>query len=185
MKNFFLFVFEVIKITVVTLAIILPIRYFLMQPFFVKGASMEPNFDDGQYLIIDELSYRFRSADRGEVIVFRYPLDPSQYYIKRIVGLPGETLEIIDGRIKIYNQEHPLGFVLDESKYLPPTIATYGEVKQKIGNEEYFVMGDNRQASFDSRRWGLLPQKNIIGRAWLRAWPPQTAQFFIAPQYSY
>jgi signal peptidase I len=136
-------------------------------------------------LIIDELSYRFRSVVRGEVVVFRYPLDPSQYYIKRVIGLPGETLEATDGRIKIYNQQHPLGFILDESKYLSPNVPTYGDFKQKIGDKEYFVMGDNRQSSFDSRRWGPVPAKNIIGRAWLRAWPPQTAQIFVAPEYSY
>jgi len=185
MKAFFLFVFEVVKIVVVVLAIILPVRYFLMQPFFVKGASMEPNFDDGQYLIIDELSYRFRQPARGEVVVFRYPVDPSQFYIKRIIGLPGETVEVADGRIKITNTEHSLGFVLDESKYLSATVSTYGDVKKVLGQGEYFVMGDNRSASYDSRRWGILPEANIIGRAWLRAWPPKTAEVFAAPEYAY
>jgi len=185
MKTFFLFLFEVIKITVLTLAIILPIRYFLMQPFFVKGASMEPNFDDGQYLIIDELSYRLRQPARGEVVVFRYPADPKQYYIKRIIGLPGETVEVVDGRVKIYNSEHSLGFVLDETNYLPPTVSTYGDQKTVLNSDEYFVLGDNRQASYDSRRWGVLPAENLIGRAWLRAWPPQVAKVFAAPEYSY
>jgi len=185
MKSFFLFLFEVVKITVLTLAIILPIRYFLMQPFFVKGASMEPNFEDGQYLIIDEISYRLRPVMRGEVVVFHYPVDPSQYYIKRIIGLPGETVEVVDGRVKIYNNENKLGFVLDETSYLPPSIATYGDQKMVLGSEEYFVMGDNRQASYDSRRWGVLPAENLIGRAWLRAWPPKTYQIFEAPAYSY
>ena len=185
MKSFLLFLFEVVKITVITLAIILPIRYFLMQPFFVKGASMEPNFEDGQYLIIDELSFRFRPVERGEVLVFRYPLDPTQYYIKRVIGLPNETIEISDGKIKVQNTEHSLGFVLDESTYLPPTITTYGENKITLGADEYFVMGDNRQASYDSRRWGALPGKNIIGRAWVRAWPVNLAKIFETPQYSY
>ena len=185
MKSFFLFLFEVVKITVITLAIILPVRYFLMQPFFVKGQSMEPNFDDGQYLIIDELSYRLSEPARGEVVVFRYPVDPAQYYIKRIIALPGETVEVADGRIKIINNEHPLGFVLDESKYLPAAISTYGNVKEVLGQDEYFVLGDNRAASYDSRRWGILPRKNITGRVWLRAWPPQAAKVFAAPEYSY
>ncbi len=185
MKSFFLFLFEVVKITVITLAIILPVRYFLMQPFFVKGQSMEPNFDDGQYLIIDELSYRLSEPARGEVVVFRYPVDPAQYYIKRIIALPGETVEVADGRIKITNNEHPLGFVLDESKYLPAAISTYGNAKEVLGQDEYFVLGDNRAASYDSRRWGVLPSKNITGRVWLRAWPPQTAKVFAAPEYSY
>lgn len=185
MKAFFLFLFEIIKVTVITLAIILPVRYYLMQPFFVKGASMEPNFDDGQYLIIDELSYRLREPARGEVAVFKYPLDPSQYYIKRIIGLPGETVEISDGQVKVFNEVHPLGFVLDESSYLPDNIATYGQVRQVLTEGEYFVMGDNRSSSYDSRRWGALPKNNITGRVWLRAWPPQTAQAFGAPEYSY
>lgn len=185
MKSFFLFLFEIIKITVITLAIILPIRYYLMQPFFVKGASMEPNFDDGQYLIIDELSYRLREPARGEIVVFKYPVDPSQYYIKRIIGLPGETVEVAEGRIKIINSEHPLGFVLDESKYLPAAISTYGEAKQVLGQDEYFVLGDNRSASYDSRRWGSLPRKNITGKVWLRAWPLPTAKAFATPEYSY
>lgn len=185
MKPFFLFLFETAKFAVITLAIILPVRYFLMQPFFVKGASMEPNFEDGQYLVIDELSYRLREPVRGEVVVFRYPVDPSQFYIKRIIGLPGETVEVADGNIKITNNEHPLGFVLDESKYLSTAIATYGDLKKTLGQDEFFVLGDNRAASYDSRRWGVLPKKNIIGRAWLRAWPPNTAQIFAAPEYSY
>ena len=169
----------------VTLAIIVPVRYFLIQPFFVKGASMEPNFDDGQYLVIDELSYRLGQPQRGDVVVFRYPADPSQFFIKRIIGLPNETVEISGGQIKIYNVEHPLGFVLDESGYLPPTITTEGDLKQKIGPEEFFVMGDNRVASFDSRRWGLLPRADLTGRVWLRAWPPQAFHVFSAPQYTY
>ena len=185
MRTIFLFVWEVLKIAVIALAIIVPIRYFLIQPFFVKGASMEPNFDDGQYLIIDELSYRYRSPERGEVMVFRYPLDTSQFYIKRLIGLPGETIEVAEGRIKILNEKHPLGFILDESKYLPADIITAGETKMKLGEGEYFLLGDNRQASFDSRRWGVVPQKDIIGRVWFRAWPPQTAKVFAAPEYSY
>ena len=184
MKSILSFFWEVVKITVITLAIIIPVRYFLIQPFFVKGASMEPSFQDGQYLVIDEMSYRWRVPERGEVIVFRYPPDPSQFYIKRIIGLPGDTVEISGGRVKILNAQHSLGFVLDEP-YLAPGEATYGDINQKIGPDEYFVLGDNREASFDSRRWGLVPSANITGRVWLRAWPPQTAQFFGAPQYLY
>ncbi len=185
MKSFFSFVWEITKITVITLAIVIPIRYFLVQPFFVKGASMEPNFEDGQYLVIDEISYRFNQPQRGDVVVFRYPPDPSQFFIKRVIGLPGETVEIADNQIKIYNEAHPLGFVLDESNYLIPSITTQGNVKEKIGSDQYFVLGDNRQASFDSRRWGLVPAANITGRVWLRAWPMNLFHAYSAPQYSY
>jgi len=185
MKSILSFIWETVKIAAVTLAIIIPIRYFLVQPFFVKGASMEPNFEDGQYLVIDELSYRLRQPQRGEVIVFHYPPDPSQFYIKRIIGLPGEKVEISSNQIKIYNMDHPLGFILDENGYLPQVTVTLGSADQQLGPDEYFVLGDNRQESFDSRRWGAVPSANITGRVWLRAWPPQTAHVFVAPQYSY
>ena len=103
MKKILYFIWEIVKIVVISLAIIIPIRYYLVQPFFVRGASMEPNFDNGEYLIIDELSYRFKEPGRGQVIVFKFPKDTSQYYIKRIIALPGETIEIRDKKIVIYN----------------------------------------------------------------------------------
>jgi signal peptidase I len=185
MKSILSFLWEVAKITVLTLAIIIPVRYFLVQPFFVKGASMEPNFQDGQYLVVDEISYRFRLPERGEVIVFRYPGDTKEFFIKRIIGLPGETVDISDNRIEIINADHPLGFVLDENSYLPSSIATSGNIKQTLGPDQYFVLGDNRVASFDSRQWGILPKNDITGRVWVRAWPPQVAKVFAAPEYSY
>ena len=103
LKGTAIFLWETAKIIIISLAIIIPVRYFLIQPFFVRGASMEPNFHDGEYLIIDELSYRLGEPERGDVIIFKYPKDPSQYYIKRIIGLPTETVEIKDGQIIIYN----------------------------------------------------------------------------------
>lgn len=178
MKKFFLFIFEVVKVVIVSLAIIIPVRYFLIQPFFVRGASMEPNFNNGDYLIVDELSYRVREPERGEVIVFRYPLNPSSYYIKRIIGLPGETIEIKDSKVVIYNKEFPNGIILDESEYLKSGQATWGNVKMELEKDEYFVMGDNRNASSDSRRWGPVPKKYIIGRVWIRAWPFSHAAIF-------
>ncbi len=167
---------------VLALAIVIPIRYFLFQPFFVKGQSMEPNFENGNYLIIDELSYRFRVPERGEVIVFKYPNDPSQRYIKRVIGLPGETIEIKEGKVIIHQQDSSVK-VLDESSYLGQNSITSGDIKITIGEKEYFVMGDNRIASYDSRRWGLLPKENIIGRVLVRAWPFNLAQTFEAPAY--
>ena len=169
---------ETIKIVIISLAIILPIRYYFIQPFFVRGASMEPNFDSGQYLVVNEMSYRFGEPKRGEVIVFKYPLNPSQYYIKRIIGLPGETIEIKDGKVYIYNSQFPEGKALDESAYLPPDTKTPGNLKITLGKKEYFVLGDNRWASSDSRQWGALPEENIIGRVWLRAWPFNLAKIY-------
>lgn len=183
MRKTFSFIFEIVVILLITVAVVWPIRYFLIQPFFVDGASMEPNFDNGQYLIINEISYRFEAPQRGDVIVFKFPLDESKYYIKRIIGLPGETVEVADGKVEIYNKENPAGFVLDESNYLPG-IYTNKDVKEEMGNDEYFVMGDNRNASYDSRSWGPVPKKDIIGKVWLRAWPPQTARIFSAPTYN-
>ena len=178
MKKLFVFVWEITKIVVISLAIIIPIRYYLIQPFFVRGASMEPNFDNGQYLVIDEISYRFNEPERGDVIVFKYPLDPSQYYIKRVIGLPGEKIEIKDNSVFIYNSKFPQGEILEESYYLPEGRVTRGSINIKLSNDEYFVLGDNRSASSDSRQWGALSKDNIIGRVWLRAWPFDSAKVF-------
>jgi len=175
------FALELVEIVVISLAIILPIRYFLIQPFYVKGASMEPTFDDHEYLIIDELSYRFRAPVRGEVVVFRYPLDPRQYFIKRIVGLPGETIRVSDSKIVIVNAEHPDGFALDETGYLSADTITHGDRTVVLGADEYFVLGDNRTASLDSRTFGPLPAKHIVGRVWIRGWPLDRAAVFSAP----
>lgn len=177
------FVLEIIKIVIICLAIIIPVRFYLIQPFFVKGDSMEPNFSDAEYLIVDRISYRFTEAERGDVVVFRYPIDPSQFYIKRIVALPGESVEVKGGEITIFNDQYPDGNKLDE-KYIPPTIETPGDVNYKLGEEEYFVLGDNRNASSDSRVWGALPESHIVGKAWVRIFPIQKAQAFSPPEYT-
>lgn len=169
MRNFFIYFLEISKIVVIALLIVAPIRYFVFQPFFVMGQSMEPSFFTGDYLIIDELSYRFRSPERGENIVFKYPQNPSQKYIKRIIGLPGETVEIENGRVAVYKNGIPE--ILDESVYLGDFIETSGIIKVSLDRNEYFVLGDNRSLSSDSRSWGPVPESNIIGRVFLRAWP--------------
>jgi len=181
MKNFFSFVWEVTKIVIIAAVIVIPIRYFLFQPFFVRGQSMDPNFGNGDYLIVDEISYRFRSPERGEVVVFKYPEDPSQRFIKRIIGLPGETVEIKDGEITVYNQTG--SNLLDESDYLNSNLFTSGNTKVILVEDQYFVLGDNRPFSFDSRRFGFLPKENIIGRVILRAWPLNSLSGFEAPAY--
>src|SRR3989339_494737 len=128
LKRLFGFVGELLHVVVISLAIILPIRYFLIQPFYVKGASMEPNFYDHEYLIINQLGYRLGEPNRGDAVVFRYPFDTRQYFIKRVIGLPGETVKISGGDVTIINVEHPNGVVLQES-YLSPSIGTLGEVQ--------------------------------------------------------
>ncbi len=176
-----LFFWELLKAFIIAIVIIVPIRYFLIQPFFVRGASMEPTFDDGQYLVIDQLSYRFRAPARGEVIVFRYPNRPSQFFIKRVIGLPGETIQIEEGQVVIQNAQHAGGVILNEASYLPADVRTGGQMTVKLANDEYFVLGDNRAASSDSRSWGSLKRDAIVGRVWVRAFPFNSLTVF-APE---
>jgi signal peptidase I len=186
LKNFFSFVFELIKIVVISLVIIIPVRYFLIQPFYVKGASMEPNFYDHEYLIVDEITYRFHNPQRGDIIVFRYPRNPQEFFIKRVIGLPGENVQIKNGSVIIYNKKHPDGFVLPEP-YLSPNVKTYGLTDEKItlSEDEFFVLGDNRNSSKDSRSFGPVNRSYIVGRVVLRGWPFNRIQLFSAPQYSH
>jgi len=185
-KNFFSYVFELIKVVMVSLAIIIPVRYYLIQPFYVKGASMEPNFYDKEYLIIDEISYRFHTPERGDIIVFRYPRNPEEYFIKRIIGLPGEKIQIKDGLIYVYNKENSSGLKLGEP-YLPTGDKTYALNEEIItlSGSEYYVLGDNRNSSKDSRSFGPVDKKLITGRVLLRGWPFNRIDVFSAPQYSY
>lgn len=162
---------EFLRLVLIASAIALPIRYFIAQPFIVRGESMEPNFSDGQYLVINELAYFFRPPQRGEVVVFRYPLNPREYFIKRVVGLPGETVDVKNGDVYISNAEHPQGFKLEES-YLPQNLPTRGSEHFALGQGEYVVLGDNRPFSSDSRSWGVLERKFITGFVAFRAWPP-------------
>ena len=170
MKSFLYSIWEIIEVGLIALVAVVIIRNFLFQPFLVSGASMEPNFSSGDYLLIDEITFRFQQPQRGEVIVFRYPVDKTTFYIKRIIGLPGEKLKINSGQIMIFNNEYPDGFMLGEG-YLPPNFKTNGQDEFTLKNSEYFVLGDNRSFSFDSRSWGPLAQADIIGLVRLRLWP--------------
>ncbi len=183
MKSILLFIWETVKIVIIALLIVLPIRYFVFQPFIVRGQSMEPSFSHGDYLIIDQITYRFNQPQRGEVIVFRYPNNPAQRYIKRIIALPGETVEINEGRVVIYNDQYREGTALEENHYLFEPAYTVGELRMTMGEKEYFVLGDNRDASADSRRWGTVPEHDIIGRALIRLWPLVAFATIEAPQY--
>ena len=183
-KEALVFFWELFKVVVISLAIIIPIRYFLIQPFYVKGASMEPNFLDHEYLIIDELSYRFRAPLRGEVVVFRYPLNPKDHFIKRIIGLPNETIKISEGQIIIYNDQNPDGLILEEG-YLDSDSIAKGDKLVVLKDDEYFLMGDNRIFSLDSRYFGPVIKKYITGRVLLRGWPISRFGFFLEPpQYN-
>lgn len=182
MKQFWLSVREIGEVVVISLFTVFIIRTYLMQPFLVSGASMEPSFQNGNYLLIDELSYRFREPMRGEVVVFRYPGDEKTFYIKRMIGLPGERVVVRDGIVYIYNSENLKGLTLDE-RYIPDDVKTTGNVDTTLGAGEYFVMGDNRYYSFDSRNWGSVSREEIVGLARLRLLPIKEAQAFEAPQY--
>lgn len=165
---------EWIQVIVIALVIALPVRFFIAEPFIVNGASMDPTFSTGQFLIVDRLTYRFEKPQRGDVIVFEYPNNPSIFYIKRIVGLPGETISIKNGVVSIINEEYPDGFILDE-KYISSSHASIDTSgKETLGNTEYFVMGDNRLQSSDSRTWGPLDEHFIVGRPIVRLLPVNT-----------
>ncbi len=182
-KRFVFSAWESVEIIVISVATVFFIRTFLFQPFLVSGASMEPNFQNGYYLLIDEISYRFRAPARGEVIVFRYPKDPSVFFIKRVIGLPGERVTGEGGRIRIYkNAEDKQGFLLDET-YLPATTRTPGSYDLSLGSDEYFVEGDNRSFSFDSRQWGSVKRNLIVGEARLTLLPFKDFALHQAPQY--
>lgn len=165
---------ELIKFAGIALVIVILIRAFIAQPFIVNGDSMIPTFHHKEYLIVDEISYRFNDPKRGDVIIFRFPKQPSKFFIKRIVGLPQETVIIKGSKITIKNEENLSGFLLAEP-YIEHTAKNNLEVE--LGEDEYFVMGDNRAASSDSRSWGPLPERFIIGRAWLRLLPLSAIEF--------
>lgn len=181
MKGVISFLWESAKVIILAFFIVVPIRMFIFQPFLVSGASMEPNFHSGDYLIVDELSYRFREPLRGEVIVFQFPLNPSQRYIKRIIGLPGETVEVQDGKVVVYDSNEAV--VLNEQTYLLKATQTQGDSKVVLKEDEYFVLGDNRQFSSDSRSWGILKEQYIIGRALVRLLPITAIAAVKAPAY--
>lgn len=181
LKQTLSFIWEVMKIAIIALLIVVPIRFFLFQPFLVKGQSMEPNFYNSDYLIVDELSYRFREPLRGEVVVFKYPQDTSQRYIKRIIGLPNETIKIADGKVFILGDNKQ--YILDETSYFSDSILTLGNITISLEEDEYFVLGDNRQFSSDSRRWGAVSDDEIVGRAFLRLFPFATVSKISTPSY--
>lgn len=179
MRKFLWAFFEIIETLTIAVVVVFLVRNFIAQPFLVSGSSMEPNFYDGNYLLVDELAYRFREPKRGEVIVFRYPVDRRSYYIKRIIGLPGERVVIDGGEVSVYKDGKKE--VLYESYVWGNE--TRGHFDTALGPTEYFMMGDNRSFSFDSRSWGPLDEDDIIGLARFRLWPINKVMAFSAPTY--
>jgi len=166
-ENFFT---EIIRFTIIALLIVLPIRFFIAQPFIVSGASMDPTFENGEYLIVDQVSYRFNSPHRGDVVIFKYPRDESKYFIKRIIGLPSETIEIRGTSVTIKNKENPDGIALKEP-YIDFENKKEDTMSVTLRSDQYFVMGDNREQSSDSRAWGSLSRNLIVGRPFVRLFP--------------
>lgn len=171
-ENFFT---ELLKFALVAVVIVVPVRLFIAQPFIVSGASMVPTFQNGQYLIVDELSYRVSNPDRGDIIIFKYPKDPTQYFIKRVIGTPGETVRIMHSVVSVKDTS---GTWKDLAEPYIVNKGNGGDMEVTLGPDEFFVMGDNRPESSDSRVWGILPRDNIVGRALVRLLPLQTLSIF-------
>jgi signal peptidase I len=183
-KKLSAFFLDVLEVVVFAIAIFLFVYLVVTQPHKIKGSSMEPNFPDGEYLLTDKLSYRFREPKRGEVIVFEAPGTDGDEFIKRIIGLPGETLEIKDNEIYVD------GRVLEEVYIAPEILTKPGNFLREesmviIPEGEYLVLGDNRPFSSDSRAWGLIEKSAITGRAWIVYWPPPSVGLVEAASYDF
>lgn len=171
------FFMEIVKFTTIAVIIVVPFRLFIAQPFVVNGASMDPTFDTGEYLIVDQVTYRFEDPKRGSVVIFKYPKDTTKFFIKRIIGLPEETIEIHGTTVKIKNGDHPDGIILSEP-YVAINHEKQDDLVVTLKDNEYFVMGDNRSGSSDSRMWGPVDAKLITGRPFVRLLPLQKLDFF-------
>lgn len=178
-ENFFT---ELLKFALIAVVIVIPVRLFIAQPFIVSGASMVPTFENGEYLIVDELSYRLNDPERGDVVIFKYPKDPRQYFIKRIIGTPGETVRIDHSVVSV--QEVDGDWIELDEPYVVNE-GNGGNLEMELDEDEYFVMGDNRPESSDSRVWGVLPRENIVGRALVRLLPLSTLSLFPGSTPSY
>lgn len=172
------FIIEIGIIGILAVVLVTGIKSFLVQPFIVDGISMEPNFHNKEYLLINEIGYRMDEPSRGDVIVFKYPYNEEKFYIKRIVCLPEETCKIQDGHVEVCDGKGNECRVLDESHYLTAGEETSGNVVVRLEEDQYFVLGDNRNASSDSRNWGYLEKDKMIGKVWIRAWPVAEAKVF-------
>ncbi len=174
MKKILLSFVEIVEIFVICFFAVFLIRHFLVQPFLVSGQSMYPTFKNGNYILTDELSYRFEKPKRGDVIVFRPPVAGS-FFIKRIIGLPGEEVIIKEGSVFIKKDNKIIKL---KEKYLPSSVKTYPDLTVDLKKDQYFVLGDNRKRSYDSRFWGPIKKEDIVGKVKFRLWPPTALASF-------
>lgn len=178
-KNFY----EIFKTIAVMFLLAFVIRAYIVQTFVVEGLSMEPNFHDGEYLLIDKVSYRFDQPQRGDVVVFISPEDAKLHFIKRVIGLPGEAVEITQNRIFINNNQLQEDYLRRGEQTLISDNFT-NDFKTVIPQDHYFVLGDNRQNSKDSRLIGLIPKQNIVGRSFIVIYPLKNFSLVGHPAYA-
>lgn len=172
LRQLWAFVLDFIETIVVSLAIFAIVYLFLFQPHQVDGRSMEPNFHNGEYILTDKVSYRLHEPNRGDVVVFHSPQDERVDFIKRIIAVQGDTVELRGGYLYLNGQKLEEGFINDPGKVAPGKFLKEGQ-SVTVGTGEFVVMGDNRLHSSDSREWGMIGKNNIVGRAFFRYWPPQ------------
>ena len=182
LKNFLVFFADIFETIIVALAVFLLVYFFLIQPHRVQGDSMLPNFKHGELILTDKISFRIREPQIGDVIVFRAPQDSGKDFIKRIVGLPSETIELSRGQILVNGNAITESYLGTNSQTLSGAFLKEG-TKVTIGDGEYFVLGDNRNHSSDSREWGTIKKSEIVGRAFIIYWPPPS--FALVPQIQF
>ncbi|MDA2936095.1 signal peptidase I [Patescibacteria group bacterium AH-259-L05] len=180
-----LFILDLVKLVIIAFIIVWPIHRFVFQPFYVVGPSMEPSFYDKEYLIIGRIVYYYSEPQRGEVVVFRSPRGQKDYLIKRVIALPEERIRISKGNVYIYNDSFPQGIVLNEEEYLSAGSSTPGSIDITLAKDSYYVLGDNRNASLDSRSFGPVKQSYIIGKTWFRGWPIESIGIIKMPTFAY
>lgn len=174
-QEFWKYTWELVKTVLIVGISAYVIRVYMLQPFVVDGMSMYPILHNHDYLLVDKLTYNIRAPRRGDIVVFRYPKDPTYNYVKRIIAVPGERVSIKDSKVTVFNDEHPQGFVLNEpyieagNDTLPNGASSQSEFT--VGTDQFFVLGDNREGSSDSRDWGMLPKNDLIGRVLILAYP--------------
>lgn len=180
---------DLMETVVVSLSIFLVVYLFFMQPHQVNGHSMVPNFQSGDYVLTDKISYRLGQPQRGDIVVFHAPEAANCVqgtgcdFIKRILALPGETVEVRNGTIFVNDRPLPEPYVPSEYQTLPGSYTQRGAVV--LGTDEYFTVGDNRPHSSDSRSWGPVHRADIVGKAFFRYWPPQSIGTIKSSSYGF